>query len=1141
MTNERGPATKISAKEIAAQLGSPTPTDEQVLIIEAPLTSSIVIAAAGSGKTETMANRVVWLVANSMVTIDQVIGMTFTRKAAGELAERIRQRLAGLAAKGLMPPAADSEDGFSDMFGASVTTYNAFANRIFTENAHLIGRDSEANVMSDASAWQLARRVARDGAATEIADLDHRLDDVTKAVLSLSRAMNDNLTTPQQVLDLAAELRRELPADLPISTNPKSRAKNPKDSFLKGRNVSAALPVLVALAQSYDSEKRRRGLIEFSDQVALAYKICDSFESVASTLRSNYKVVLLDEYQDTSVVQARLLAKIFKTVAVTAVGDPNQAIYGWRGASASSMHTEKFFSDFGAGDGSKTVFALPHSWRNPQVVLDAANTVARGLLSKAAEGREGIEGIDVSATVVSELKLGDTRKTGTLTVEYALTVEAEAHAVAQWFVQQFATWKACPGDKAPRPTAALLTRRIADLEPFKQALDAQGVRYHVVGLGGLLEEPLIVDLVSALRVMHDATADSELIRLLTGARWQVAPRDLMGLKRTALWLAQRDYAHSVLSDDVKKALRDSVVPEDGASLVDAIDFLAERTKLPPSAVEHISDEGLRRLKAAGTQLARLRQRSSNDLRELVTVVVQELHLDIETEANERASSGQASIDAFMDAVGAYLQADDGATLGGFLGWLAEAEKRERMSPSSEKPEGDVVQLMTVHGSKGLEWHLVAVVRQYQELPGVQSSKADTWLSFGSLPDELRGDFSDLQPPWEWRSAHSQEELEESLVEYKAGLLSRYQSEARRLAYVAITRSQQHLLLSGSFKGSGKTLLGPNYYLREIANAGLCTPLPNEPGDDELPEETSAPTVVWPLDPLGSRRVAVEEAARRVRQERQGADVSEDHQDRDETKRRPDDAIASAPMAFQREIELLLQERARLGEGVEIALPTRIPASRFKDFINDPEGVAQQLRRPLPEKPYRATLLGTVFHAWVEDRASISGVSDVLDAHPGELDTDPHGGQGIFEPSAGPVDEAKLAQLKATFVASPWGQRQPTAVEIEILVPLGGNTIVCKIDAVYEIESSRDDPAGPRFEIVDWKTGKMPSSATDLELKQYQLALYRLAYSQWAHIAPDRIDACLYFVADDKIVRPERLYSESELEERWLSVTGSIPR
>jgi DNA helicase-2/ATP-dependent DNA helicase PcrA len=295
-----------------------------------------------------------------------------------------------------------------------------------------------------------------------------------------------------------------------------------------------------------------------------------------------------------------------------------------------------------------------------------------------------------------------------------------------------------------------------------------------------------------------------------------------------------------------------------------------------------------------------------------------------------------------------------------------------------------------------------------------------------------------------------------------------------------------------------------------------------PTEGELPAPTKDSSFVWPQDPLLARRPRVEAAAEAVRQAL-GA------------------TTAPETIAYSHEIELLLAERARLGAEVEIALPTRIPASRFKDFIHDPQGVATALRRPLPEKPYRATLLGTVFHSWVETRSALTGASDTLDAHPGEQD----GGSDLLSfdqaASQGPVDDQKLAQLKATFEASEWGQRKPVAVEIEILVPLGANTIVCKIDAVYEIEATSSTPEGPRYEIVDWKTGKAPTSAADLELKQYQLALYRLAYSRWAKIDPNRIDACLYFVAEDKIVRPERIYSESELEERWLSVTGSKPR
>jgi DNA helicase-2/ATP-dependent DNA helicase PcrA len=87
------PAT-VSAEGIAAALGLPSPTAEQRAVIEAPPAPTLVVAGAGSGKTETMSGRVVWLIANEHVRRDEVLGLTFTRKAAGELAERIDHRRA---------------------------------------------------------------------------------------------------------------------------------------------------------------------------------------------------------------------------------------------------------------------------------------------------------------------------------------------------------------------------------------------------------------------------------------------------------------------------------------------------------------------------------------------------------------------------------------------------------------------------------------------------------------------------------------------------------------------------------------------------------------------------------------------------------------------------------------------------------------------------------------------------------------------------------------------------------------------------------------------------------------------------------------------------------------------------------------
>jgi DNA helicase II / ATP-dependent DNA helicase PcrA len=214
-----------------------------------------------------------------------------------------------------------------------------------------------------------------------------------------------------------------------------------------------------------------------------------------------------------------------------------------------------------------------------------------------------------------------------------------------------------------------------------------------------------------------------------------------------------------------------------------------------------------------------------------------------------------------------------------------------------------------------------------------------------------------------------------------------------------------------------------------------------------------------------------------------------------------------------ELELLLAERReRLAGEIRVEMPVRVSASRFKDFVTDPAAVARALRRPMPERPYRATRLGTLFHSWVEHRYGMAGTADELeslaDAEAGET-----------------VDAARLAELQETFERSAWGRRRPVDVEREIHVVLDGQVIVCKIDAVY-------DAGDGRFEIVDWKTGRAPRDAGDLEAKQFQLALYRLAYARWRGVEPERIDAVFYFVADDRVIRPERIFDERELVARW---------
>ncbi|WP_308799326.1 ATP-dependent DNA helicase [Agromyces silvae] len=1084
----------ISAPEIAERLGLHAPTAEQRAVIEAdPTGRHLVVAGAGSGKTETMANRVVWLLANGHVDVPEVLGLTFTRKAAGELAERIRERVGQLVDGGI------AELELDPLEGAAVGTYHSFASAIYREHALLIGREPDAAVLGEASAWQLARQVAAASDDPRLIDLDLSLDRVTSAVLSLSRALAENVADQRDVLAWTCDFLAM--ADLPIG---RPRKRTPFESFTKALGVVDALPPLLELADAYAAAKRDKGYVEFSDQVALALTICREHPEVVAGYRERYRSVLLDEYQDTSVVQTQLLATLFAGTPVMAVGDPDQSIYGWRGASAANL--ARFGRDFG---GDAETFDLSTSWRNPRIVLDAANTLIAPLDS-------GVEKAPLAPSPFATA--------GRVEVAWHETIEDEAAQVAEWFAARILPERApASGLSGVTPrTGALLCRTFAHVGLFTQALRARGVPVHVLGVAGLLDQPVIADLVCALRVLHDPTAGAELIRLLAGARWRIGTADLAALRSLARWLAERDAASRRLPDDVRRGLRASIAAEESPSIVDALDFLLA-TPDTHRALAGFTPTALGRLRRAGAQLQSLRRRAGLGLVDFVALVQQELLLDIEVAANGDQPLGRPSLDAFDELLAGFVEVSEQPTLGAFLGWLTEAEQRDRLAPRQDEPEPGAVQVLTIHGSKGLEWEVVAIPRMVDdELPAKPRTTAG-WLALGELPNDFKGDREEL-PELVWRGSQSQHEFDEAVTAFRAENAARDAEEERRLAYVAVTRTRDDLLLTGSFWATQKTPRQPSPYLRELAQARLIDPavLPAASEHEQNPLADQVETIRWPLDPLGARRDAVEASAAAVRSAAEGP------------------SGAGIGPGLRRELDLLLEERRRrqLGPGGAV-IPARVPASRFKDYVDDAAAVADELRRPMPQRPYRATRLGTLFHRWVEHRATGEGEAEAIDALGGHalderLWDDDEDAQRLDDPAP-----ARLRELQATFARSEWGDRKPDAVELELHLPIGEHVFVCKLDAVYRVDPASElGGRGIRYQVVDWKTGKAPRDARDLELKQTQLALYRLAYASWAGVPADEIDACFYFVEDDRVIRPDAIFDEAELRRAWTDAVQS---
>ncbi|GAA1959023.1 ATP-dependent DNA helicase [Microbacterium deminutum] len=1117
----------LSASVIATALGLPEPTADQRAVIEAYPSPALVIAGAGSGKTETMSGRVVWLVANGHVRRDEVLGLTFTRKAAGELAERIESRLArmdeysrrgllphldGLAASGVLgemwarvgtlperrrrSALGDELDRLADRLGAAVsaagiahpvsedtllrprvTTYNAFADAIVREHAARIGRDAEAALLSQSGSWLTARRVVIKSVDERLAEREDRFGTVVDAVQRLAGEMLDNRV---DAADVSAFGARFAAAVAPL-VNPS--LASPSD-IEKLHVAMSGLPVLAGLVEDYARAKQAGNSLDFADQVSGALEIVTRAPEVAAELRDQYRVVLLDEYQDTSVIQTDLLAAIFHDAPVMAVGDPHQSIYGWRGASADNLGG--FPRAFARASQCDT-FALMVSWRNDRTILDAANRLIGGA------GPSGIE--------VPPLAPRPRAAAGRVTRAFEATIEAEAAAVAAWFAEVRTNHS--EAHDAPH-SGAILFRAKRHMSVFADALAERGIPHRILGLGGLLSTPEVVDVVAALRVLSDPSQGSSLIRLLVGPRFAVGVADMAALHELAATLAQRDESFARLPDHLVQRLRGSVGIDEQVSIVDALDVVRV---LPADhgLLSGFTAAGVRRLKEAAAVLERLRGAVAQPVPELIRAIELELGLDIELSANESRGPARLAgtqLRSFVDEIRTFLAADDRGSIGSLLAWLDHAEETDELMPRPEPPEPGVVQLLTIHGAKGLEWDAVAVVRLVQDELPKRARTTLGWLGFGVLPYPFRGDRAALPSlAWDPDLPTDRRGLQGAIAAFKAQSKDYQEREERRLAYVAVTRARSELLLTGSQWGGQKEARKPSAYLEEIVSALELDPIDLDDSGVNPYEGRLGATLEWPLDPLGSRGDRVRAAAAVV-----------------------ETAIADAHRAEpSQQLERLLLERAARGRPVEHDAPARVAASRFKDFVDDFAGTVRSIARPVPERPYDQTRRGTLFHAWVEQRSGLAGRGVSLDDGLWEIDDEEH-----VETEASRADAAELERLTATFLRSEWADLRPIEVETEIDVRLAGavglGTVVCKLDAVYR--------RGERIEIVDWKTGRPPTSAAQRDERLFQLALYRVAYHKRHGVRLDDIDVVLYYVSDDLVIRSDRVYSESELAQRW---------
>ncbi|MBB5133872.1 DNA helicase-2/ATP-dependent DNA helicase PcrA [Thermocatellispora tengchongensis] len=1088
----------LRAVELAERLGILPPTPEQAAVIEAPLEPMVVMAGAGSGKSETMAGRVVWLVANGLVRPERVLGLTFTRKAAAELLARVRKRLAGLAEAKLVPPELLDEE-------PTVSTYHSYAARLVTDHALREALEPTMRLVPPAVSWQMATRVVSmyDG---PMEHLDWGPATVTRAVLDLAGEMAEHLRGPGDVRELGEWLAQKL-AEAPGRTTLAQR---------RPLAVQRAREQLLPLVEAYARLKKAREVIDYGDQMALAARIAANHPEVGRIERDRFSVVLLDEYQDTSHAQLVLLRSLFGGGhPVTAVGDPCQSIYGWRGASAGNL--TRFATDFRTASGDEApVRRLSVSFRNGDRVLDVA---ARVQLPLRMEARE-----------VSVLVPGPNRvDRGRVLCAFHETAEDEARWIAEGVLGLLGKetapdglpWgegerdRAKPSNWGP-PQAlqpadiAILARRRAQFPAIRRALEERGVPVEVVGLGGLLTVPEVADVVATLRVLYDPTAGDALVRLLAGPRWRVGPADLKTLGDLARELNRelhRDDPDGPVpdGDPLDQVVAD--MAEERGSLVDALDELPDR----PEWLEKFSPLARIRLVAMAQELRALRAHAGQPLPDLITEIERRSGLDVEVAAQAGpagAFAARADLDAFLDAAARFAGDAEDPTLGAFLAYLKAADEEENGLDAGRVGESNSVKLMTIHASKGLEWPVVVVpgLSQLRSKSGALATgtvfparpvTSPRWTENPrKLPYPLRGDARDLPR----LGGLTKEEL----AAFDEECRERDLMEERRLAYVAVTRAHYLLIASGYRWGSAAKPLEPSDFLLEIretcGRVAHWAPDPEEGAANPLLAEPAQ--AIWPVTPEGARYEAMLDGARLVEAALDGrSSPGDEHTPLRERER-------ERMEAWQRDTELLLRERERVRRrpATIVELPERLTVSQLVTLAADPAELARRVRRPVPAKPAPLARRGTAFHRWLEQRWGQQRLLDELDL-PGASDD-------IAEA------DVRLAELQERFEQSEWAGREPLDMEVPFETVIADRVVRGRMDAVFAT------PDGA-YEVVDWKTGEPPRGKA-ARAASVQLAAYRLAWAALAGVPLERVGAAFHYVRANRTVRPVDLLDTAGL-------------
>jgi DNA helicase-2/ATP-dependent DNA helicase PcrA len=477
---QEGPATHTGLDALLAGLN---PAQRKAVCHgDGPL---LVIAGAGTGKTQVITRRIAWLIATRRARPSEILALTFTDKAAQEMQARVDQ---------LVPY------GYAD---AAISTFHAFGDRIVREFALELGLPTDVRVLSRPEVVIFLRERLFDLGLDEYRPLGDPTRFLSALATLLSRCKDEDVS-PQAYLSHAAALAARVEA---------ARASGEAAEAVAALEETARRTGELARACGrYQELLRQAGLIDFGDQVALALKLVRESPSARLDLQRRFRYVLVDEFQDTNRAQAELVELLAAPHRnITVVGDDDQSIYKFRGAAISNI------LEFRRAHPRCAQVVLRRNYRSRTPILDASYRLVRFNDPDRLEVRNGID-----KRLVAE------RQGPSMPVRHQGF--ATGSEEADWVAREIA---ARVEGGASRRDFAILVRANADADPVLRSLNLVGVAWRFSGTSGLYSRPEIRLLLAFLRAMGDLSSSVDVYALAASDVYALGGPDLTAIVNSA--------------------------------------------------------------------------------------------------------------------------------------------------------------------------------------------------------------------------------------------------------------------------------------------------------------------------------------------------------------------------------------------------------------------------------------------------------------------------------------------------------------------------------------------------------------------------------------------------------------------------------